>query len=233
MTEQTRTRPRRLIPAALILLSAVPVVAGTVRLTGLATNAPVTAENARFVAAPLPVVLHIVGATVFCLFGAFQFVPHRRHSARHRAAGRLLVPCGLVAALSGLWMTLFYPHPPGHGVLLGTFRIVFGSLMAVALVLGFTAIRRRRFAAHRAWMIRGYALGVAAGTQAVVSLLWLVLVGPPGELTGVLLLGAGWVVNLAVAERIIRAKPRNPNRNHPATIHNGVESTGHPATPTA
>ena len=38
--------------------------------------------------------------------------------------------------------------------------------MAAAIVLGFTAIRRRDIAAHRAWMIRAYALGLGAGTQA-------------------------------------------------------------------
>ena len=41
-----------------------------------------------------------------------------------------------------------------------------GSTMAAAIVLGFTAIRRRDIAAHRAWMIRAYALGLGAGTQA-------------------------------------------------------------------
>lgn len=38
--------------------------------------------------------------------------------------------------------------------------------MAACLVLGFTAIRRRDIAAHRAWMIRAYAIGLGAGTQA-------------------------------------------------------------------
>ena len=37
--------------------------------------------------------------------------------------------------------------------------------MAASIVLGFTAIRRRDIAAHRAWMIRAYALGLGAGTQ--------------------------------------------------------------------
>ena len=36
--------------------------------------------------------------------------------------------------------------------------------MAAALVLGFAAIRRRDLPAHRAWMIRAYAVGLAAGT---------------------------------------------------------------------
>lgn len=119
-------------------------------------------------------------------------------------AGRILVVCGLVAALSGLWMTVFYPRPEGDGDLLAVFRLVFGTAMAVSLVLGFAAIRRRDFRRHRAWMIRAYAIGVAAGTQAFTQLPWMLLVGPPGEIPRALLVAAGWVINLAVAEWIIR-----------------------------
>jgi hypothetical protein len=49
-----------LIPAGLIALSIVPVVAGAFRLVQLGGGAEITPENARFFAAPLPVVLHIV-----------------------------------------------------------------------------------------------------------------------------------------------------------------------------
>ena len=72
-----------------------------------------------------------------------------------------------MVAGSALWMTLFYAPQPGTGDLLYVLRLVFGSAMAACLVLGFTAIRRRDIAAHRAWMIRAYAIGLAAGTQVV------------------------------------------------------------------
>jgi uncharacterized membrane protein len=100
-----------LIVAGLIALSFIPIVAGTVRLTQLGSGAEVTPDNARFLAAPLPVVLHILSAMVYCVLGAFQFSPtlRRRKPGWHRVAGRVLVPCGLVAALSGLWMAQFYP----------------------------------------------------------------------------------------------------------------------------
>jgi hypothetical protein len=194
------------VPAALIVLSAVPVLAGAVRVVQLAVGARITAENARFFASPVPVVLHIVGASVFCVLGAFQFVPGLRRHGWHRMAGRLTVPCGLIAALAGLWMTLFYPRPPGDGDLLAAFRLVFGSLMAVAIVLAFMAIRRRDVVTHRAWMTRAYAVGVGAGTQAVVTALWSVFAGAPEGVTRTLLLGVGWAINLVVAERIIRRK---------------------------
>src|SRR4051812_48930683 len=59
--------------AGLLLVSAVPLAAGAFRLTELAGGAAITPANARFFAAPLPVVLHILGAGVFALLGAFQF----------------------------------------------------------------------------------------------------------------------------------------------------------------
>ena len=62
-------------------------------------------------------------------------------------------------------MTLLYAAKPGTGDLLYVLRLVFGSAMVACLVLGFTAIRRRDIPAHRAWMIRAYAIALAAGTQ--------------------------------------------------------------------
>lgn len=141
-----------LIPAALIALAFIPIVAGSVRLTTLATGAAITPENVRFVASPIPVVFHIVGVTIYCLLGAFQFSPGfpRRHPTWHRTAGKMLVGAGLVAAFSGLWMALFYAIVPADGVLLHAFRLFFGSAMAVSIVMGYIAIRRRKISEHQA-----------------------------------------------------------------------------------
>ena len=38
-----------------------------------------------------------------------------------------------------------------------------------ALVLGVTAVRRHDIGAHRAWMMRAYALSLGAGTQVVTE----------------------------------------------------------------
>ena len=116
------------VPAALVALSAIPLMAGTARLAQL--------------------------------------------------AGRVLAVAGLMVAVSALWMTLLYAQKPGTGDLLYVLRLGFGSAMGASLVLGFTAIRRRDIPAHRAWMIRAYAIGGALfGT---------------GELCDDLAKGAGW-----------------------------------------
>lgn len=198
----------------LLVLSAIPLAAGAVRLTELAGGAAVTPANARFFASPPPVVLHILGAGVYAILGAFQFAPgfRRRRPGWHRRVGRLVVGAGLVVALSGLWMTRFYQLPDHDGALLYGFRLLFGSLMVISIVLGVAAIRRGDVRRHRAWMARGYALGLGAGTQVLTLMAGEMIAGPPSELGRALLMGAGWVINLAVAEWVIRRRPRRPAR---------------------
>ena len=200
-------------PTALILLSLIPVIAGAARLTELTGGAPITAQNARFFASAVPVVIHIVSVTVYSLLGAFQFVPALRgRRGWHRIAGSVLIPAGLLAALSGLWMSAFYPLPDGSTDV--PIRLFFGSAMLVSIILGIVAVRRRDFVRHGAWMTRGYAIGVAAGTQALVISGWLFLMGTPGELTRALLMAASWLINLAVAEYVIRRRARRSARTH-------------------
>ena len=203
----------------LILLSAIPLAGGAFRLSQLSSGAEITRDNARFFASPLPVVLHIVGAGVYALLGAFQFVSRlwRRGTGWHRNVGRwLLVPCGLIVGLSGVWMTLFYPgtnSTDGAGaMLLYALRLLFGLGMVFSIVYGFIAIRRGDMIRHRAWMTRAYAIGLGAGTQALTLAAGEMIGGPPNELNHALLMGAGWMINVAVAEWAIRRKPGNRAR---------------------
>ena len=64
-------------------LGTVPVIAGSLRLVELSGGAATMPSDARYDASPLPVVVHIVSATVFALLGALQFSPRirRRHPA--------------------------------------------------------------------------------------------------------------------------------------------------------
>ena len=78
--------------------------------------------------------------------------------------------------------------------------------MIVSIVLGFTTIRRGDVTRHRAWMMRGYAIGLGAGTQALTLMAGAIIAGPPNELSRAMLMGAGWVINLAVAEWVIRRR---------------------------
>jgi multisubunit Na+/H+ antiporter MnhB subunit len=199
-----------LIPTGLLALSFVPIVAGTVRVLQLSTGAAVTLDDARFVASPLPVVMHILSGSIYCVLGSFQFSPslRRRRPHWHRISGWVLVPCGLLVAFTGLWMTQFYPigiDPPANfdGTALYVIRLVVGSAMALFLCLGVAAILRRDVPHHQAWMMRSYALGLGAGTQVLTHLPWFLFPGIQGQLTRTLCMAAGWAVNLAVAEWLI------------------------------
>ena len=212
MTAAVRTTPRRrrqwLVPAALIALALVPLLAGAARLVELSGGPAALPEAPRSAAAPVPLVVHILSALVFTVVGAFQFVPgtRGRRPRWHRLTGRVAAPAGLVAALSGLWLTAVITGADSG--LLTVFRAAAGAGMAVALVLGVTAVLRRDIRRHRAWMLRGYALGLGAGTQVFTAGFWLALgPGEAGPTTEALLMGAGWLINLAVAEWLIRRRP--------------------------
>lgn len=211
------TRPRGLrVPAGLVALGAIPVLAGTARLVELAGGPVVIPTDPRFTTSPAAVVIHVVCAIVFALVGAFQFAGglRRRHPGWHRAAGRALVIAGLGVAVSAMWLTLTYPAKEGTGDLLYVLRLLFASAMVVAIIRAVTAIRRRDVAAHRAWMIRAYAIGLAAGTQAFTEGVGRVLFDG-----NVLALdasrGLGWVINLAVAEWVIRRPSARTGRAGP------------------
>jgi hypothetical protein len=200
-----------LVPAALIFVSLIPVIFGSLRVAELAGGSPVTPANARFFASPVPVLVHIIAAVVYSIMGAFQFVPRLRRSQRghanwHRAAGMVLVPAGLLVAGTGLWMAAFYDLPAGDGPALFVLRMVFGTAMAVSIVLAVKALAGHNYRAHGAWMARAYAIGIAAGTQALVSIPWMVLAGQPDEAARAVLMGSGWVINLAVAEYALRRR---------------------------
>ena len=217
-----RRLPEWLAPAGLIALSLVPIAAGAFRLTSLTSGGPVTAENARFFESPVPVIVHIVGSSVFLLLGALQFVPSLRRRRWHRISGRIVAPAGLLAALSALWMTLFYDMPAVNGVALFVMRLVFGTIMAAAIVLAFVAIRRGDVATHSAWMTRAYAIGLGAGTQVFTFLPWTLVFGAPGEAVHAVLMGAGWVINLTVAEVVIRRRARRSIRSPRTSGRSGV-----------
>lgn len=199
------------VPGVLLALSVVPMLGGIARLASL--SAPTTVENARFVAAPAPVILHIFGATLYALLGAFQFSSgvRLRWPGGHRRAGRLLAVLGLLTGLTGMWMTALYPIPLElqGSILLGV-RMLVGAAMVTAIILAWSSIRRRDFRRHEAWMIRAYALAQGAGTQVLVLGPWMLLTGEGVGPTRDLLMTLAWAINIGVAEWIILRRREAP-----------------------
>jgi hypothetical protein len=161
-------------------------------------------------------VAHVFTATVALVLGPLQFVPAvRAHRRWHRRIGRAYLLAGVlpaaifavpVALLSGRLVTQVGLVIPAVGWL------VTGGLAV-------RAIRRGDVEAHRAWMMRNYALTFLAVTARIVVplvLLTLLATGTvaPAEAaaTGTSLIPVGqvlgWVINLVVAEVLIRRARR-------------------------
>jgi uncharacterized membrane protein len=159
------------------------------------------------------VIVHILSVVPYAVLGAFQFSSglRRRWPAWHRRAGRLLVLLGLVVAFSGLWITATYPLKVGSGALLYVVRLAVGTAMAASILLGLRAIRRGDVPHHRAWMTRAYALALGAGTQVLTGAITAAMPGS-GVLVHDLGMTAAWVINLVVAEVVIRRRPRTAAR---------------------
>jgi len=208
----TRRHTSWLVPAALVALSLIPVVSGSLRLIDIAGGPQLMPANPRIAASPAPLVVHVVGSVAYALLGAFQFSARlrRRHPNWHRRAGRILAAAGLAVAGSGLWMTLFYTAAPG-GILLWVIRLLVSTSMAASIVLGFAAVRRRDIPAHRAWMMRAYALGLGAGTQTFTEGVGEAMFGT-GDLTKAISMGSAWAINALIAEWIIRRRPSRRTR---------------------
>ena len=222
MTVAAAPRPTRStgwggwVPFALVALVVIPAISGSLRLVEVFGGPHLMPANPRIATSPLPVVVHIMCAVLYAVLGAFQFSSafRRRRPRWHRASGRVVVGLGLAVAFSALWMTQFYPRQPGTGELSYLFRLAFGSGMAARIILGFTAIRRGEVARHRAWMTRAYALALGAGTQPFTLGIGKALFGT-SELTFDLSLGAGWAINIAVAEYVIRRRGNSRSISRP------------------
>ncbi|GAA1991428.1 DUF2306 domain-containing protein [Isoptericola halotolerans] len=196
----------RLAVAGLLVLAAVPILGGAMRLGDLSV---VTPQNARFVTDPVPIVIHVATSVVYAVLGALQFSRdlRRRHVGWHRRAGAVLVPAGALSAASGLWMTAAYEFPPADAGALVVIRYAVGAAMLVQLALAVRALARHDYVAHGAWMTRAYALAMGAGTQVLTQGPLLALDEIP-DWTRPVGMGLGWAINVVVAEVVIRRRAR-------------------------
>ncbi len=193
--------------AFVFIYSFIPTFGGLFRIVELAGGSAIVPQNPRAIAYPLPIILHIIGSFLFCVLGAIQFLPGMRrwHPGLHRKMGRVIAVSGILSALTGLWMTIAFAFPPElQGVLLYWVRIILSISMVGLIAWAVIAVRSGNIAGHGSAMLRAYAIGQGASTQAVLGIGWIAVVGtePLGPLRDVLMVSA-WGINLMVAEFLI------------------------------
>lgn len=198
----------RWLIAGLLLVAAMPLTFGFLRLLQLAglsdamPPAPVS---------PMPLILHIVGALLYAVLGAFQFSAsiRRRWPSWHRASGRVALAGALFVAFSALWLTASYVEATFPDLLLAGFRVVAASAMLASILLGVAAVLRRDLPRHGEWMMRSYALGLGAATQMLVLMAAAMITGEsPTDLNRALLMALAWGINIVCVEWAIRRARR-------------------------
>ncbi|TFD87000.1 DUF2306 domain-containing protein [Cryobacterium lactosi] len=209
--EQQRSRSGWLAITGLLLLSALPVLGGVLRL-GEVGAVP---ESRPPLASSVAIVAHIVATSVYCILGAFQFSPALRiRRGWHRTAGRALIPAGFLSGLSAVWLAVFFGGPSDERAL-AMIRLVFAVAMTLFLVLGALAITRRDFTGHGAWMTRAFAIAVTGGTQALVVVVWAIPFGEVDVVGETWLVATGFVINSVVAELLTRRRSDRLTRGVP------------------
>lgn len=106
--------------------------------------------------------VHVAGAVTALVLGSLQFLPALRRGASppHRWIGRAYVAGCLVGGAAGLILAPGSSAGPIASAGFGGLAVIW---IAVNL-LGWRAAVRGRFAEHRRWMIRSWALTLAAVT---------------------------------------------------------------------
>ena len=145
---------------------------------------------------------HFAIGGLVLLIGPFQFLPafRSRWPKLHRWIGRLYVAGCLTSAAAALMLapTAMTGSVARWGFsLLAVFWIVTTS---VALVKA----RQRKFVEHRRWMIRSYALTLAAVTLRLYLPLSLAVLELPFDVAYPAIAFACWVPNAFVAEWLVR-----------------------------
>ena len=107
--------------------------------------------------------LHMAGGTGMLLLGAANLYLATRRIAFpiHRQIGRAYLAFGAVGTLSALAVTLMPFHKPAGSQVLTNTSVSLVALSVAwiaAALLGWRAVRNRRFDSHQDWMIRAYVL---------------------------------------------------------------------------
>ncbi|WP_454850345.1 DUF2306 domain-containing protein [Promicromonospora soli] len=168
-------------------------------------------------------VTHIFTGSIMLSAAVLQLWPWLRahHPRVHRWSGRVYVASAIPTAIAALVVAQF----PSGGVAQQVANTMLGVLLLTFTLLGYRAVRQRRFADHREWMIRSTALAFSIVTNRFWST-FLIAVYVPGALTDPSIefgspeiegaaVASAWVsfvVNLLFAEWWIHRTPKKRAR---------------------
>jgi uncharacterized membrane protein len=206
--------PRLVVAILLIAVVATPVLAFPyVLLDRSASRIDVQTDLAWVL-----LVVHVPCAATAMILGALQLVPRIRARRRvHRIIGRTFLGFGTVAFVMTA-IPLAITTPDGNITRYGV--LIPAAAWPVVAVIAWRAIRRGDVVRHREWMLRLFAITFFAITTRMLVPLMLLAQVPvmssrydgdvQAAVTASIPIGQwlGWIVNLAIAEWIIRRTKR-------------------------
>jgi uncharacterized membrane protein len=197
-------RPSRLSAALwwpMMLFSTAIVVYGTRYFVA-------TPPDRHFAHYIVPLRLHIAGGMGALLTGPWQFSQKLRARALnfHRWLGRFYLLEVLLGSLAGFFMSVVskqgWPTHLGFGIL--------DVLWFVTALQAYRVIRQGNVAAHRRWMIRNFALTLAAVTLRIYMPLMLGPLHMAFRPTFITVSWLCWVPNALIAEWMLRPRWNQP-----------------------
>lgn len=161
-----------------------------------------TPHDRHFARYIVPLRLHIAGGMGALLTGPWQFSQELRARALnlHRWLGRFYLLEVAVGSIAGLFMSVVSKQGPATHFGFGILDVLwfFTALQAYRMV------RRGNIEAHRRWMIRNFALTLAAVSLRVYMPLMLGILHWSFRPTFITVAWLCWIPNLLVAEWMIR-----------------------------
>mgnify|MGYP001812180768 CR=1 FL=1 len=151
------------------------------------------------------ITVHAIVGGMALLTGPTQFHSglRRRNPALHRTIGRVHVAAALGTGLSGFFVAGF-----AEGGLVGRIGFaVLGVLTTTYAMLGLRSALRRRFGIHRQWMVRSFAMLLAAVSLRIQIPFLFMLFDGDETMVFAVVAWTSWVPNALIAEWILRRRP--------------------------
>ncbi len=160
---------------------------------------------ADFARNPLSTYIHMVSGIVLAALMPVQFSERlrRTHLSLHRAAGKLLVGSGVLAAATGAYFSIVMPF---GGVAETLLVVPMAAFFVWCLVRGVRLAQAGQVQWHRRWMIRAMAVALGVATQRVLFSLAMMLLSWPAREAFWISIAAAFALNLAVAESFLRRR---------------------------
>jgi uncharacterized membrane protein len=159
----------------------------------------------HFATIPWSARLHIIPGGLALMLGAFQFHDgiRSRWTNIHRNCGRAYVIVVLVGAVGGFILAWYAPRDPATQLGFATLAVVWFYSACMA----YLAVRAGNIALHKQWMIRSYALTLAAVTLRIQLPIYQEALGMDFDASYAIVAWFSWVPNLIIAEWLINQTP--------------------------